>query len=103
MATDEPGFLLERVPVHSMKEVWGILEVRVFSHITFGLISICVCFQVVREQCWLNEILLSCNWTTGGSQQAEENIQDDSVATENDLQAVLSGDFSILFLGHEMG
>lgn len=33
MATEEPGFLLERVPVHSMKEVWGILEVRVFRHI----------------------------------------------------------------------
>jgi hypothetical protein len=29
MATEEPGFLLQRVPVHSMKEVWGILEVRV--------------------------------------------------------------------------
>ena len=28
MTPEEPGFLLERVPVHSMKEVWGILEVR---------------------------------------------------------------------------
>jgi hypothetical protein len=44
MATEEPGFLLERVPVHSMKEVWGILEVRVFLHLSFGLISIRVLF-----------------------------------------------------------
>lgn len=26
-APEEPGFTLERVPVHSMKEIWGILEV----------------------------------------------------------------------------
>jgi hypothetical protein len=32
MAPEEPGFLLERVPVHSMKEVWGILEVRAFTY-----------------------------------------------------------------------
>jgi len=76
MTPEEPGFLLERVPVHSIKEVWGILE-------------------VVREQCWLNEILLGCNWTTEDSQQAGEgNIQDDSVPTEEDLQAVLSGTFT---------
>lgn len=43
-------------------------------------------------------MLLSCNWITGGSQQAEEeDIQDDSVATEDDLQAVLSGDFWHIF------
>ncbi|KAF8813664.1 hypothetical protein BYT27DRAFT_6350544 [Phlegmacium glaucopus] len=73
---EEPGFLLERVPVHSMKEVWGILE-------------------VVREQCWLNEILLGCTWTTEGSQQPEEeNIQDESIPTEADLQAILSGTFT---------
>jgi hypothetical protein len=27
MAPEEPGFRLEKVPVHSMKEAWGILEV----------------------------------------------------------------------------
>ncbi|KAF8904383.1 hypothetical protein CPB84DRAFT_1772896 [Gymnopilus junonius] len=27
-APEEPGFLLERVPVHSIKEIWGILEKR---------------------------------------------------------------------------
>lgn len=27
---EEPGFFLEQVPVHSMKEVWGILEVTTF-------------------------------------------------------------------------
>ena len=41
-----------------------------------------------------------------GSQQAgEENIQGNSVATEDDLQAVPSqaGDFGTYFYGHEMG
>ncbi len=26
-APEEPGFILEKVPVHSIKEVWGVLEV----------------------------------------------------------------------------
>ncbi|KAJ6603126.1 hypothetical protein B0H10DRAFT_648335 [Mycena sp. CBHHK59/15] len=70
---EEPGFLLEKVPVHSMKEVWGILE-------------------VVREQCWLNEILLSCHWTTEGIlAEADELPTAESEATEGELQAVLSG------------
>ncbi|KAF8170244.1 hypothetical protein K438DRAFT_1854278 [Mycena galopus ATCC 62051] len=70
---EEPGFLLGKVPVHSMKEVWGILE-------------------VVREQCWLNEILLSCQWTTEGiSKDADEVPVDESEATEDELQTVLTG------------
>ena len=32
MTPEEPGFLLERVPVHSIKEVLGILEVRAFAY-----------------------------------------------------------------------
>lgn len=71
---DEPGLTLERIPVHSIKEVWGILE-------------------VVREQCWLNEILLSCHWVTEGLESAEDII-DDSLVTDDDLQAVLSGTFT---------
>ncbi|KAJ7124939.1 hypothetical protein C8R44DRAFT_668822 [Mycena epipterygia] len=70
---EEPGFLLGKVPVHSMKEVWGVLE-------------------VVREQCWLNEILLGCHWTTEGiTMDADDLPMDESDATENELQAVLSG------------
>ncbi|KAJ7647522.1 hypothetical protein FB45DRAFT_893657 [Roridomyces roridus] len=70
---EEPGFLLEKIPVHSMKEVWGILE-------------------VVREQCWLNEILLGCHWTTEGiTMDADDLPVDESDATEEELQAVLSG------------
>ncbi|KAJ7128904.1 hypothetical protein C8R43DRAFT_683610 [Mycena crocata] len=70
---EEPGFILGKVPVHSMKEVWGILE-------------------VVREQCWLNEILLGCHWTTEGiTMDADELPVDNSDATEDELQAVLSG------------
>jgi hypothetical protein len=41
MAPEEPGFFLERVPVHSMKEVWGILEVRVFTHIIRSNFNLC--------------------------------------------------------------
>ncbi|KAJ6558539.1 hypothetical protein DFH09DRAFT_1037086 [Mycena vulgaris] len=69
---EEPGFLLGKVPVHSMKEVWGILE-------------------VVREQCWLNEILLGCHWTTEGITVGADDLPvDESDATEDELQAVLS-------------
>ncbi|KAJ7690619.1 hypothetical protein B0H17DRAFT_935787 [Mycena rosella] len=69
---EEPGFLLGKVPVHSMKEVWGILE-------------------VVREQCWLNEILLGCHWTTEGITDADDLPVDESDATEDELNAVLNG------------
>ncbi|KAF8629178.1 hypothetical protein AX17_005763 [Amanita inopinata Kibby_2008] len=70
-APDEPGFLLQKVPVHSMKEVWGILE-------------------IVRDQCWVNEVLCGHEWTTASG----EDVEDDSVetdATEQELNAILSG------------
>lgn len=35
---EEPGFLLENVPVHSMKEVWGILEVGETLLVRFALL-----------------------------------------------------------------
>ncbi|KAF9472140.1 hypothetical protein BDN70DRAFT_503976 [Pholiota conissans] len=74
-APEEPGFTLERIPVHSIKEIWGILE-------------------VVREQCWLNEILLGSHWTPEGLKSEEEDIPaDDTTATEDELQALLSGTF----------
>lgn len=41
MPPEEPGFVLERVPVHSMKEVWGILEVREFAHIIRSNSNLC--------------------------------------------------------------
>ncbi|KXN90176.1 hypothetical protein AN958_04666 [Leucoagaricus sp. SymC.cos] len=69
---DEPGFILERVPVHNIQEVWGILE-------------------IVREQSWLNESLLACQWVP------EELKLDDTLGieelevTEDELQAVLAG------------
>ncbi|KAF7321439.1 hypothetical protein MKEN_00664400 [Mycena kentingensis (nom. inval.)] len=70
---EEPGFLLGKVPVHSMKELWAILE-------------------VVREQCWLNEILLGCHWSTEGiAKDAEDVPADDTEATEEQLAAILNG------------
>jgi hypothetical protein len=61
--------------VKSMKEVWGVLE-------------------VVREQAWLSEMLLSLEWTPEGlndisSQEKEEEEETD--ATEDELNAVLDG------------
>ena len=41
LVPEEPGFLLERVPVHSMREVWGILEVRVPADIIWCDINLC--------------------------------------------------------------
>ncbi|KAF9559871.1 hypothetical protein CPC08DRAFT_708496 [Agrocybe pediades] len=76
-APEEPGFILERIPVHSIKEIWGILE-------------------VVREQSWLNGILMGCHWTTEGLKSEEEDIPDDTgaTATEEELQAILDGTYT---------
>ncbi|KAG5725899.1 hypothetical protein E4T56_gene5116 [Termitomyces sp. T112] len=71
-APEEAGFLLEKVPVHNMKEVWGILE-------------------VVREQCWLNEILSGCQWIAEGLRSSTEKSTNEGGATEEELQAILDG------------
>ncbi|KAH9857608.1 hypothetical protein C2E23DRAFT_865408 [Lenzites betulinus] len=70
---DEPGFVLEAIPVRSLKEVWSILE-------------------IVREQCWLNETLTSCRWIPEGLDihDTTDDLEDVKV-TEDDLQAVLKG------------
>ncbi|KAH8827928.1 hypothetical protein DL96DRAFT_1463476 [Flagelloscypha sp. PMI_526] len=69
---NEPGFILERVPVQNMKQVWAILE-------------------VVREQCWLNNTLSNVNWSSGGLpvEASPDDIMDD--VDEEELQAILSG------------
>ncbi|KAG6829369.1 hypothetical protein H0H87_011660 [Tephrocybe sp. NHM501043] len=71
-APEEPGFRLEKIPVHNMKEVWGILE-------------------VVREQCWLNEILSGYQWTADGLTNSTNEFFKETEATEEELQAVLDG------------
>jgi hypothetical protein len=78
-APDEPGFLLERVQVYNMQEVWAVLE-------------------IVREQCWLNELLNGIAWMpevvagppVGDSREGE--------ATEEELRALLSGQRPPFFL-----
>ncbi|KAI0789099.1 hypothetical protein C8Q75DRAFT_718813 [Abortiporus biennis] len=79
---DEPGFFLERVPVQNVKQVWGILE-------------------IVREQCWLNEMLTGLEWTPdsiSGGVMSESNgmsvpmDEDDEEVTDAELQAVLIGE-----------
>ncbi|TFK25519.1 hypothetical protein FA15DRAFT_703621 [Coprinopsis marcescibilis] len=66
--SEEPGFWLQRIPVQSMKEVWGVLE-------------------IVREQCWLNETLSGYNW------KAEESVAPDDVERDSDinLESILTG------------
>ncbi|KZT08418.1 uncharacterized protein LAESUDRAFT_697349 [Laetiporus sulphureus 93-53] len=69
---EEPGFILEKVPVRTVKEIWGILE-------------------VVREQCWLNEIISAQHWVPEGlTGEPGEELGDDD-ATEDDLDALLKG------------
>ena len=48
--------------------------------------------QIVREQCWLNEALTGCQWSTEGllTVPEEEDTRDDQV-TDSDLQAILDG------------
>ncbi|KAF9059782.1 hypothetical protein BDP27DRAFT_1340716 [Rhodocollybia butyracea] len=71
-APEEPGFFLQKVPVNSMKEVWGVLE-------------------VVREQCWINEILSGCKWSPEGLNLPHELEEEQKNVVEADLDAILSG------------
>ncbi|KAI0267083.1 hypothetical protein BC834DRAFT_969116 [Gloeopeniophorella convolvens] len=74
---DEPGFLLERVQVYNMQEVWAVLE-------------------IVRDQCWLNEILSGCAWMPEAS--SAPPVADDAgapdAATEDELRALLAGTYT---------
>ncbi|KDQ57704.1 hypothetical protein JAAARDRAFT_35389 [Jaapia argillacea MUCL 33604] len=71
---EEPGFLLEKVQVQGLKEVWGILE-------------------VIKEQCWLNETLLCGAWTPEGIFHVTDTREPeaDEDASDEDLQNLLSG------------
>jgi len=73
----EPGFLLQRVPVRRVSDIPKIIE-------------------VVKEQCWLNEALLSVDWVPENSQpqlQSAANGDDAEGATPDMLDALLSGSF----------
>lgn len=52
-----------------MLEVWGVLE-------------------VVREQCWLNEVLNGVKW---GVVEEENKMESEDQATEEELLALLAG------------
>ncbi|KAL1748636.1 hypothetical protein HDZ31DRAFT_29119 [Schizophyllum fasciatum] len=76
---EEPGYFLQKVPVRTMKEIWGVLE-------------------IVREQCWLNEMLTVCQWQPEGidskpSAGATPNglpVETEEV-TDDELTALLAG------------
>ncbi|KAL6308090.1 hypothetical protein BKA93DRAFT_871257 [Sparassis latifolia] len=71
-APEEPGFFLEAVPVRTLKEVWGILE-------------------IIKEQCWLNEIVDGYPWVPEGLAAQDDTDMTDIEATENELDALLGG------------
>ncbi len=69
---DEPGFLLERVQVYNMQEVWAVLE-------------------IVRDQCWLNDTLNEIPWVPEAISGLPVADDPDMGATEEELRALLSG------------
>lgn len=70
---NEAGFLLGKVPVRSLQEVWGILE-------------------IVRDQCWINEALKTVSWTREDASNVDEDFGDS--ATREELEALLNGSFT---------
>ena len=84
--------MLQKVPVHSMREIWGILEVIISPASSFVHDSLYR--QVVRDQCWLNEILLGCQWSIA---TLEETEPVEGEATEEELEAALSGIHYLIF------
>lgn len=80
LAPVEPGFLLQRVPVRSVKQVSRVLE-------------------VVREQCWLNESLSILQWSpetqvlqsTHQPLNTEQGMQPGDMASTSLLASVLAG------------
>ncbi|KAH9166246.1 hypothetical protein EDB89DRAFT_1857632 [Lactarius sanguifluus] len=74
-APDEPGFLLERVQVYNMQEAWAVLE-------------------IVREQCWLNEVLNGIAWMPEVVVGPPVGDSPNAGATEEELRALLSGTYT---------
>ncbi|KAG2015904.1 hypothetical protein CC2G_009126 [Coprinopsis cinerea AmutBmut pab1-1] len=71
-APEEPGFRLQQVPVHTLKEVWGILE-------------------IVREQSWLNEMLNGCDWRP--EELVTPDTPNDHESPDVDLNSILTGSY----------
>ncbi|EIN11734.1 hypothetical protein PUNSTDRAFT_98957 [Punctularia strigosozonata HHB-11173 SS5] len=73
---EEPGFVLQHVPVSNLQQAWAVLE-------------------IVREQCWLNETLRICTWFPEGYGAPPESpipdIDESYEATQAELEAVLNG------------
>jgi len=69
---EEPGFLLERVQVYSMQEVWAVLE-------------------IVRDQCWHNETLNGMSWLPEAIAGPAVTEDIDTGATEEELRGLLTG------------
>lgn len=79
------------MPVKTLKEIWGVLEVQLVDQTTIPLRS-CSLPQIVKEQCWINETLSAYKWTPEGleSDPLTNGAEDDDVS-QGDLQAVLTG------------
>ncbi|OAX32880.1 hypothetical protein K503DRAFT_776201 [Rhizopogon vinicolor AM-OR11-026] len=79
LAPQEPGFLLQRVPVRSVNQALRVLE-------------------VVREQCWLNESLSILQWSPEHEQQPHQRqsnvaqgMQSEDAVSSDLLASVLAG------------
>lgn len=72
---DEPGFLLERVQVYNMQEVWAVLE-------------------IVRDQCWHNETLNGISWLPEAIAGPSATDDPGTGATEEELRALLTGTYT---------
>lgn len=55
--------------------------------------------QIIREQCWLNEILSGCQWVPEGMEAPPPTSEPEDISvTEDELQAVLKGVSLSLYL-----
>ncbi|KIJ49685.1 hypothetical protein M422DRAFT_28049 [Sphaerobolus stellatus SS14] len=69
-APAEPGFILRKIRVQSLREIWAI-------------------FEIVKEQAWYNNLLNSCKWVpvTG----LDDNFGPKVLKEKPDVKALLSG------------
>ena len=91
-APHEPGFILRKIRVQSMRDIWSICEVckRSFSMSA----SVSTSGQIVKEQSWYNNLIDSCRWSPEDTEIHEEIATGD--VNEEEVDALLSGMLSNL-------
>jgi len=69
-APAEPGFVLRKIRVRSMRDIWAICE-------------------IVKEQSWYNGLVMGCQWSPEG-QEKDSDLDLDETRDE-DVDAILNG------------